>query len=53
MGCKGGYLTKTWDYLKTTGIVSDECYPYTSGSGTVASCARSCTGTGSWKKSMA
>jgi len=33
MGCHGGYLEKAWEYLETTGIVVDECFPYVSGDG--------------------
>jgi len=49
-GCNGGYLNKAWDYLHQTGIVSDACYPYTSGGGNDGTCKRSCTGSGTWKK---
>merc|ERR1712151_183266 len=49
-GCQGGYLNKAWDYLHTSGIVSDACYPYTSGSGNRGTCRSSCTGSGTWKK---
>lgn len=31
MGCNGGYLSLAWIFMKDTGVVSDECYPYTSG----------------------
>jgi cathepsin B len=48
--CQGGYLTKAWSYLASTGIVSDSCYPYTSGSGQVAGCFTSCPGGGQWRK---
>ena len=37
-GCDGGYIDKSWDYIRDTGIVSDACLPYTSGSGRVAAC---------------
>jgi len=50
LGCSGGYLDKSWDYLKETGIVSDDCFPYTSQSGDVESCPNACTGTGKWTK---
>jgi cathepsin B len=50
LGCDGGYLNKAWNYLATTGIVSDACFPYTSGKGTVPSCPRTCTGSGTWTK---
>jgi cathepsin B len=31
MGCNGGYLERAWTFMATTGVVSDTCYPYTSG----------------------
>jgi cathepsin B len=37
-GCHGGNLHKSWYYLTTTGIVDDECYPYTSGKGDSGKC---------------
>jgi len=37
----------------STGVVTDACYPYTSGAGRTAACSRSCTGTGAWKKHFA
>ena len=37
-GCNGGYVDKSWDYIKNTGIVADECLPYTSGKGSSGSC---------------
>ena len=51
LGCNGGYLDRSWQYLVSTGIVADTCLPYTSGSGSVAACPK--TGTcksGTWKK---
>ena len=30
-GCNGGYLNKAWAFMQKTGVASDECYPYTSG----------------------
>jgi len=50
-GCDGGYLDKSWQYLVNTGIVTDDCLPYSSGTGRVAACPK--TGTckkGTWKK---
>jgi cathepsin B len=37
-GCEGGYVDKSWDYIRDTGIVSDECLPYTSGDGDSGVC---------------
>ena len=48
-GCNGGYLNVAWNFMHSTGVVEDTCYPYTSGSaGETGSCASSCTGSGSW-----
>eukprot|EP00817_Percolomonadidae_sp_ATCC50343_P000771 CAMPEP_0117421938 /NCGR_PEP_ID=MMETSP0758-20121206/2888_1 /TAXON_ID=63605 /ORGANISM="Percolomonas cosmopolitus, Strain AE-1 (ATCC 50343)" /LENGTH=310 /DNA_ID=CAMNT_0005204279 /DNA_START=10 /DNA_END=942 /DNA_ORIENTATION=+ len=54
-GCQGGYLDKTWQYLESTGIVSDKCMPYTAGNGFVASCPNGqCpTSSESWTKHKA
>jgi cathepsin B len=38
LGCNGGYLDRSWNYLMNTGIVTDECYPYTSGTGVTGTC---------------
>ena len=50
-GCNGGYPIVAWQYMQSTGIVADECYPYTSGGGVTGNCllvagATSCTATG-------
>lgn len=37
-GCNGGYLDVSWDYIVNSGIVSDDCLPYTSGGGTSGQC---------------
>ncbi len=39
-GCQGGMLDSSWEYLVKTGIVSDECLPYTSGDGSSAECPK-------------
>jgi cathepsin B len=54
-GCQGGYINKSWDYLTETGIVTDECLPYTSGKdGDSGSCPfnkkNKCVGKGDFKK---
>jgi len=51
MGCDGGYPIKAWQYMQATGVVSDDCYPYTSGGGVTGNClltpgATSCAATG-------
>jgi hypothetical protein len=30
-GCEGGYLDRAWWYIRKLGVVSRDCYPYTSG----------------------
>lgn len=37
-GCNGGYLAMAWRYLTNTGIVTDSCFPYSSGDGSVPHC---------------
>jgi len=49
-GCNGGYPIKAWQYFLSTGVVSDECYPYSSGGGVTGNCllkagATTCTAT--------
>jgi cathepsin B len=41
-GCNGGNLPLTWTFLASSGAVSDECFPYTSGNGVVEPCRTSC-----------
>lgn len=42
-GCDGGYLNKAWDYLEKSGIPTDSCEPYKSGSGNAPACPGKCT----------
>lgn len=42
-GCDGGYIYYAWNLIKSTGIVAEECWPYSSASGTVVDdCLTSC-----------
>jgi cathepsin B len=42
-GCNGGYLNKAWDFMQKTGVMTDECYPYTSGTtGQDGDCKSTC-----------
>lgn len=50
LGCSGGNLYFAWAYLTHTGVVTDKCFPYTSGDGTVPACATSCADGSSYKK---
>jgi len=50
MGCSGGILKNAWNYLTTTGIVTDSCFPYAAGSGEAPSCEQTCANSESWTK---
>eukprot|EP00762_Andalucia_godoyi_P002432 ANDGO_02713.mRNA.1 Cathepsin B-like cysteine proteinase 5 len=43
LGCQGGYLDTTWEYMESTGLPTDSCVPYTSGGGDSGSCPAKCT----------
>lgn len=43
LGCDGGYLEKTWQYLINKGTLSDQCKPYVSGYGHVEPCTSTCS----------
>ncbi|KAJ6251415.1 hypothetical protein M0813_15072 [Anaeramoeba flamelloides] len=45
MGCNGGQPRLACDYVELHGIVTNDCYPYTSGGGDSGSCKTKCTGT--------
>jgi len=51
MGCNGGRLGAAWNFMCHYGLVSDECYPYTSGAGKSGKCSwEKCTDSNSeWK----
>merc|ERR1712217_632848 len=51
MGCSGGQLPKAWNYLKTTGIVADACFPYSAGGGHAPACPSKCVDAESWSQS--
>lgn len=38
MACNGGYLQKSWEYIKNNGLHTEECFPYSSGDGSVEAC---------------
>jgi len=50
-GCHGGNLPLAWGYLKSTGIVSDACFPYSAGNGTAPSCSQTCADGEAWSSS--
>ena len=41
-GCSGGYLDHAWEYLKATGIVTENCFPYGAGKGMAPACRTTC-----------
>jgi cathepsin B len=41
-GCGGGYLDNAWQYMKNSGVPTDACDPYVSGSGTAPPCPSKC-----------
>merc|ERR1719188_788528 len=41
-GCNGGELETAWNYLTSTGIVTDTCFPYTAGGGRAPRCRNQC-----------
>ena len=42
-GCNGGYLNKAWAFMVSTGVMTDECFPYTSGTtGQDGPCKKTC-----------
>jgi len=45
LGCNGGYPILAWQYMQATGVVTDACYPYTSGGGVTGNCLLSSTTT--------
>ena len=50
LGCSGGYINRAWNYLTTSGIVSDDCFPYTAGSGKAPACRSTCVDGKQFKK---
>lgn len=50
MGCSGGQLPNAWKYLTNTGVVTDNCFPYSAGGGSAPSCATKCSDGESWTK---
>jgi len=50
-GCGGGRLPSAWSYLKSTGIVTDKCFPYGAGTGTAPACSNKCADGSTWASS--
>jgi len=51
MGCQGGRLPAAWQYLQSTGIVSEACLPYSAGGGDAPACSKQCADGESWSSS--
>jgi len=47
LACQGGYLDRSWAFASNTGISTEKCFPYESGSGYVPACIAKCKDTGS------
>jgi cathepsin B len=43
-GCSGGYLNLAWQFMQDTGVLTDACYPYTSGDGDTGTCKATASG---------
>jgi len=52
-GCDGGSLPDAWRYLTDTGIVTDDCFPYTAGSGRAPACRDECVDSESFVRTKA
>ena len=46
-GCGGGYIEKAFQFMEHTGIVTEECFPFTAAQGIEPACATSCSSTSS------
>jgi len=52
-GCGGGDMPDAWNYLTTTGIVTDACFPYSAGTGHAPTCASRCVDSESFVRTKA
>ena len=50
MGCGGGWIDRLWEYLANSGLVDEDCFPYTSQGGEVEDCITKCKNEAPWKK---
>ncbi len=46
MGCGGGYLENSWDFMCNHGVCTENCWPYSSGQGIVEQCRDTCISSG-------
>jgi len=42
MCCDGGYIDRSWNFMVSTGTVTDQCWPYESGAGACPACRTTC-----------
>jgi len=52
-GCHGGQLKTAWEYIQSPGLLTDSCFPYTSGAGDVPMCAEKCVDGSSFLRTRA
>lgn len=50
--CNGGYLNEAWSFIQNQGLVTDTCFPYTSGNGSVPACPSSCVDSEKWTQTF-
>ncbi len=43
IGCNGGNRIKAWEFLQSSGTVSDYCVPFISGDGITRECSQACS----------
>merc|ERR1711959_461991 len=48
MGCNGGMLNTAWNFIAESGLVTDSCFPYSSGTGQAPPCQSTCADGSSW-----
>ena len=49
-GCNGGTMDAIMDYLKSTGVVDNDCFPFSAGEGDVEACPDKCKNGQPWTK---
>jgi cathepsin B len=52
-GCQGGQLPYAWSYIKNTGLTTDACMPYMSGTGKEGTCRTTCADGSTFSRSKA
>lgn len=53
LACDGGYPEYSWQYMVNTGVVTEDCFPYSSQYGTVEDCITECKDGSAWTKYQA